>query len=101
MIAPKQRDSRDRVSEEGGNMDLLATEIETFERLQTQLESTAMGRWTLIYGTSLIDTFEDFESAAVEAVKRFGRGPYLIRQVGGSKVTLPVSVVYGPLHDAT
>ena len=81
-------------------MEMLANEIRIFEQLQSHLEATAMGRWTLIHDGALIDTFDDFETAAAEAVRCFGRGPFLIRQIGATEVTLPVSVVYGPLHDA-
>ena len=81
--------------------EVLAKEIKAFEQMRSHLEATAMGRWTLIHETTLVATFQDFEGAASEAVKQFGRGPYLIRQIGASEVTLPASVVYGPLHDAT
>jgi hypothetical protein len=42
----------------------------------------------------LIGTYETFDQAARDAVRRFGRGPYLIRQVGSSPITLPESVMY-------
>jgi hypothetical protein len=44
--------------------------------------------------------YEDFDSAATTAVAKFGRGPYLIRQVGEEDLVLPASVVYCVSHDA-
>ena len=46
-----------------------------------------------------VKVFDDFEATAEEAVRRFGRGPYLIRQVAAPPVTLPASVMY-PLQHA-
>jgi hypothetical protein len=42
--------------------------------------------------------FESFDEAAKTAVHRFGRGPYLIRQVGAGPITLPASVMYRPVY---
>lgn len=72
----------------------LDTEIRAFERLQPQLEAEYMGRWVLIHDGELINTFDSFELAAEDAVKRFGRGPFLIRQVGAQPEALPISVVF-------
>jgi hypothetical protein len=32
------------------------------------------------------------------ALGRFGRGPYLIRQIGAAELTLPASAMYVPVH---
>jgi hypothetical protein len=78
----------------------LATERKLFEKLRRDLEASAKGQWVLIRDSELIGTFPSFEAAAGEAVRRFGRGPYLIREIGAADVTLPASVVYGstPYH---
>jgi hypothetical protein len=75
-------------------MSNLDAEIRSFERMLPKLEAEYMGRWVLIHDGALIDAFDSFEQAADEAVKRFGRGPFLIRQVGAPPDTLPVSVVF-------
>ena len=77
----------------------LDTEIEAYERLRPDLEVQHTGKWVLVHDGQLINTFNDFEAAASEAVRSFGRGPYLIRQVGAPPVTLPASVMY-PLQYA-
>lgn len=72
----------------------LDAEIRSFERMLPKLEAEHMGRWVLIHNSQLIDTFDSFELAADDAVRRFGRGPFLIRQVGALPDSLPVSVVF-------
>jgi hypothetical protein len=70
------------------------TEIAAYEKLREGLEATSMGKWVLIRDGQLIGTFENFDGAATEAVAKFGRGPYLIRQVGAPPIVLPASVAY-------
>ena len=69
-------------------------EIAAYEKLQPELEANHMGKWVLIHEEKLVGVFESFEDAAEQAVEKFGRGPYVIRQVGASPVVLPASVMY-------
>jgi hypothetical protein len=69
-------------------------EIVAYETLQPELEEKHTGKWVLIFHRELVGIYESFELAAEDAVKRFGSGPYLIRQVGAPPVTLPASVMY-------
>jgi hypothetical protein len=69
-------------------------EIAAYEGLRQNLEADHMGKWALVRNRELVSLFDSFEDAAEEAVKRFGRGPYLIRQIGAPPVTLPASVMY-------
>jgi hypothetical protein len=69
-------------------------ELAAFEALRADLEAHHMGEWVLLYGRQLIATYDSFENAASDASAKFGRGPYLIRQVGAPPVTLPASVAY-------
>ena len=73
-------------------------DIAAYEAMQAELEASFLGRWVLIQDRTLIDTFDSFDEAARVAVAKFGRGPYLIRRIGAHSVTLPTSVMYGPLH---
>ena len=75
-------------------MATIDNELAAFETLKPELEAHQMGKWVLIYGGQLIAVHETFESAAIDASAKFGRGPYLIRQVGAPPVTLPASVAY-------
>ncbi len=72
----------------------LDEEIAAYEDLRQDLEAHHMGKWVLVHDRQLIGVYDAFEAAAEEAVRCFGRGPYLIRQVGASSVTLPASVMY-------
>jgi hypothetical protein len=73
-------------------------EIAAFREMQPDLEKDHPGKFVLIKQRKLIGVFDSFEQAADAAVRRFGRGPYLLRQVGAPPMTLPASVVYHPDH---
>lgn len=72
----------------------LDREIETFNRLKPDLEQHHMGKFVVIKDTDLVGAFDTFDAAGGEAVRRFGRGPYLIRQVGALPPALPASVLF-------
>lgn len=76
----------------------LDREIAAYESMQAELENKHMGEWVLIFDEKLIGTFPSLDAAAEVAVGRFGRGPYLIRQVGAPPIVLPVSVVSSYRH---
>ena len=81
-------------------MTTLSSQIAAYEEMRDVLEVDHFGKWVVLYGGELVDTYESSEEAAVDAVSRFGRGPYLIRQVGAPPVRLRASVWYRPA-DAT
>jgi hypothetical protein len=72
----------------------LRDNIAAFDVMRADLEAKSLGKWVVFHDTRLEGTFSTFEDAAREAVHRFGRGPYLIRQVGAGAVPMPVSVMY-------
>jgi hypothetical protein len=72
----------------------LDTEIAAYDAKRQELEASHMGKWVVIHDRELIGIYDSFETAAENAVQKFGRGPYLIRQVGAPPVTLPASVMY-------
>jgi hypothetical protein len=69
-------------------------EIAAYSRMRQELEEKHMGKWVLFYQGKLVSVYESFDDTATDAVARFGRGPYLIRQVGAPSVTLPASVMF-------
>jgi hypothetical protein len=75
-------------------MATLDDEISAFNAMKQELEEHHRGEWVLICGRALIGTFQTFQQAANLAIKRFGRGPYLIRQVGVGPMPLPVSLMH-------
>lgn len=76
----------------------LKDEIAAFEAIRGDLEAAHLGKWALVHDRKLEGTFDSFDDAAMVAVERFGRGPYLIRQIGAPPITLPASVLYHPVH---
>lgn len=70
------------------------TEIAAYDAMKDQLEATCLDKWVVIHGGIVAGVFDDFQKAAADAVKRFGRGPYLIRLVGQKPAVLPPSVLY-------
>jgi hypothetical protein len=80
-------------------MAALDTELNAYRQEAARLEASHPGKWVVFNGTALIAIYDTFETAAEDAVARFGRGPYLIRQVGAPPIVMPVSVVYNPTHE--
>ena len=79
-------------------MAALEDEIAAYEAMQRDLESRQMGKWVLVHDRVLVGVRDSFESVAEDAVRRFGRGPYLIRQIGDPPFVMPASVMYAPVH---
>ncbi|MCG8507217.1 MAG: hypothetical protein MI755_21605 [Sphingomonadales bacterium] len=75
------------------SMPLLDREIASFERMKDDLEQHHMGKWVLFHSGEFVDAFDSLDNVAEAALTRFGRGPYLIRQVGAPPATLPASVM--------
>ena len=65
---------------------LIAEEIAAYEKMRDDLEAKHLNEWVIIYKGELIGIYLDFQEAAADAVQRFGRGPYLIRQVGVERI---------------
>ncbi len=78
-------------------MSKLTEEIVAYKTMQRELEIDYMGRWVVIHDKKLSGIYNSFEAAAEKAVEQFGSGPYLIKEVGVSPVTLPASVLYRPV----
>jgi hypothetical protein len=77
-------------------MATLDAELEAYRTEAAQLEETHAGKWVIFHGSSRIAIHDSFERAAEDAVSRFGRGPYLIRQIGAPPIVIPVSIAYNP-----
>ena len=60
----------------------LRLDMAAYEAMREGLEHDHLGKWVLIYNEELVDTFDTFHAAADVALRRFGRGPYHIRQIG-------------------
>ena len=74
------------------------SDIAAYQKMQTEMEEKHMGKWVLFHDEKLVSVYDSFEDAAKDAINQFGRGPYLIRQVGAPSVTLPASVMFAPCY---
>ena len=74
--------------------DTLDNELAAYDAMRNDLEAHHMGKWIIVHGGELVNIYDTFDAAAIDAVAKFGRGPYLIRQVGAPPVVLPASVMY-------
>jgi hypothetical protein len=74
----------------------LDIELNAYQQEAARLEASHMGKWVVFKGTTLVSVHDTLETAAEDAVTRFGRGPYLIRQVGAAPIVIPVSLAYNP-----
>jgi hypothetical protein len=76
----------------------LDRDIAAYEARRAELEAQNTGKWVVFHASEMVSLYDSFELAAEDAVRRFGRGPYLIRQIGAPPITLPASVMYSPTH---
>lgn len=72
----------------------LSTEIQAYEAKLSELEKTYLGKFVVFKGADFVGAWDTLDKAADEAAARFGRGPYLIRQVGAPRLTLPASILF-------
>jgi hypothetical protein len=77
-------------------MSVIEREIAAFKQHQRELEANHLGEWVLFHEGQMVALYPSFESAADDAVTRFGSGPFLIREIGAEPITLPASVMYRP-----
>jgi hypothetical protein len=76
-------------------MSELKDDIAAYQVVQAGLEASIPGKWVVFRDKRLVGSFDSFDDAAKDAVGKFGRGPYLIRQVrAAAAVRLPASVRY-------
>ena len=58
------------------------------------LELDHFGKWAVVYNEELVGIYDYFEEAANDAISQFGRGPYLIRQIGRDTTPLLIPTLY-------
>ena len=77
----------------------LRAEIAAYQQQLPTLQQHHAGKFVIFRDGSMQGVFDTFDAAAREAIRQFGDGPYLIRQVADERVMpLPASVAYRPLH---
>lgn len=77
----------------------LREEIAAYNKLLPELMQHHSGKFVIFYEGTLRGAFDTFDAAGREAIRQFGDGPYLIRQVGAERVIpLPASVAFRPIN---
>lgn len=80
------------------NANDLSREISLYQRRKAEFEKEHHWEWVVIHEEEVVGFYDDFQDAAQIAVERFGRGPYLIRQIGIPKRSLPISILCHPVY---
>lgn len=79
--------------------DILDKDIKAFEKMKPELIEHHFGKFVVIHNEQLVGSYDNFNKAAEEAFRQFGKGPYLIRQViNDDSVKIPASVAYRIIH---
>ena len=80
-----QSSAVDRTAGHGdGEMAHLKIEITAYDKQREDLETKYLGQWVVFHDRQLHDVYDSFEEAITSAAQAYGRGPYLIRQVGAN-----------------
>lgn len=58
----------------------LEKELETFKRKLPELKGQE-GKYALVHGDDLVDTFESYEDALKRGYQDFGLEPFLVKQI--------------------
>ena len=75
-------------------MTTLLEEIAAYDRMRDVLETQYLDKWVVIRDGEIQLSCDSFQEAARFAMRRFGRGPYLIRRVGAGPISLPASLAF-------
>ena len=62
-------------------IEVIKTELEHFEKIKADLLKAHTGKFALIKGESLINTFTTRVEAYEEGIKQFGRNPFLVKLI--------------------
>lgn len=71
----------------------LDIEIAAYQKHASELEASHFGKWALFKGDALIAIHDTFEATAMDAVEQFGRGPFLIRQIGAPPIVIRIRLI--------
>lgn len=74
----------------------LSREIAAYEAEREELERAHLGEFAVFYNGTRFGVFTDFQAAADAAVGKFGRGPYLIREIGSPQFEVPSLFTFVP-----
>ena len=74
--------------------------IAAFEEQKADLEKNHLFKFVVFKDEIFVGAWDTLEAAASAASAKYGRGPFLIRQVGVPIPKLPASVMFRPMMSA-
>lgn len=75
-------------------MTILAKELDTYEAHRERLLSAAKGKWVLIKGDRVVDTFESRADAVNRGYEEFGDGPFLTKRIAEVEIPLMFTSIF-------
>ena len=63
--------------------------IAAYDAMRDHLELEYFGKWVVFYDEEFVGSYDEFEDAVYASTQRYGREPFLIRQVGALRVIRP------------
>ena len=79
---------------------LLKTETAYYDEHAEELLLTYPNRYLLIHGDQLIGDYERHSEAVGDGVRRYGRGPFLVRRTGDKQLVFTARIVPGSVANA-
>jgi hypothetical protein len=76
-------------------MAALAEQISAYRQMLPQLRKEHGSVWALLIDSKLVDTFQEFQSAAMFALEHFEGQQFLIRHTDEQQETIPFVIVEG------
>ena len=78
----------------------LQTELEYFEQHKAELLERTPGKFALIKGTELADTFDSHENAYKAGIRLFGSEPFFLQQILPENPTSDIPALFLGLMNA-
>ena len=79
-------------------MSTLEQEILAYDEMRADLEENHFNEWVVVRHGKVACHYDNPEECLQFAIEHFGRGPYLVRQVGAPPESLPVSALFGGMR---
>lgn len=94
----RSADTLEKIAREDG-VAALDAELAAYHQQANRLKISHLGKWVVFKNATLVAIHDSFDHAAKDATSRFGRGPYLIRQIGSPPIVIPASLAYRPSNE--
>lgn len=79
-------------------MGILRKQIEAYEEMREELEAQHFRKWVVFHDGQFEGAYPSFDEAADDACRKFGREPFLVRQVAAPPIRLLSTVQFGTMQ---